>query len=80
LKVREIPHQIQEVDKPSKNIAKPLDSVDLTDSLIGLTVFFSDRPVFVYFPFPDTDRISIKKWKFGNNRLIANHRFFFFFF
>jgi hypothetical protein len=29
--------------------------------------------IFIYFPFPDTDRIHIKKWKFLHNRLNADY-------
>jgi hypothetical protein len=58
--------------KPYNNHPKPLNSMDLKGWLIGIPVF-SD----VYFPFPDRDRIPIKKWKFSNDRLNDDYCFFF---
>jgi hypothetical protein len=38
----------------------------ITDWLIGVPAFFL-MFIFVYFPFTDRDRISIKKWKIEND-------------
>jgi hypothetical protein len=62
--------------KPYNNHLKPLNSFDLKGWLIGIPVFFQ-MVIFVYFPFPDRDRISIKKWTMGNDRLNDDYCFFF---
>jgi hypothetical protein len=50
--------------------------LDLKGWLIENPVFFQ-KFFFVYFPFPDMDRISIKKWKLEKGRLNDDYCFFF---